>query len=120
MASEYTPRPIDTSCVSLPDEVNGLIEKLAEDVHETWAAQRMADGWSHGSKRCDHSKTNPCLVPYGDLPETEKDYDRRVVQQTIKVIVALGYSIRREPGLRGNAHGDDPAHDRAIDDDVIA
>jgi len=95
MANSYTPNPIDITSVNLPAEIHDLIERLAENAHEIWAAQRIADGWAYSEKRCDHSKTHPCLVPFGELPDSEKKYDVEMVQQTIKVVVAIGYTITR-------------------------
>jgi len=91
----YTPRPIDTSNVSLPAELLTLTERLAENAHDHWAAQRTRDGWTHGPARDDAVKTHPCLVPYADLPESEKEYDRKAVMETLEAIVSVGYRIIR-------------------------
>jgi len=91
----YTPQPLDTSSVTLPDSLNALLEKLAENTHEVWAAQRLSTGWTYGATRNDANKTHPCLVPYGQLPESEKEYDRLTVAQTLKAIVKLGYHITK-------------------------
>lgn len=91
----YKPNPIDTSGIRLPDELLELTEKIAENVHENWAAGRVAEGWSFGEKRDDVLKTTPCLVPYSELPENEKDFDRNTALQTLKLIVALGYDISK-------------------------
>ena len=93
----YKPRPIDTAAVSLAPELMDLTERLAESTHDTWALQRMAQGWTHGPTRDDTRRTHPDLVAYGDLPETEKDYDRKTAIETLKAIVALGYRITRSP-----------------------
>ncbi|MFC5909911.1 RyR domain-containing protein [Streptacidiphilus monticola] len=90
---EWKPRPVDTSGVRLPPELNGLVEVLAENVHDTWAARRLADGWTWGPSRDDRTLTHPMLIPYRELPETEKDYDRDVVEETVRLILALGYRI---------------------------
>jgi hypothetical protein len=95
MGNNYNPIPIDIASVSVSTEIHDLIERLAENAHEVWAAHRIADGWTRGEKRCDDSKTHPCLVPFGELPESERKYDREMVQQTIKAVVALGYTIKR-------------------------
>ena len=87
----YVPRPMDTSHAELPADVLELQEKLAENAHEVWAAQRIAQGWSWGRARDDALKKHPCLVPYAELPEAEKEYDRSAAMQTLKLIVALGY-----------------------------
>lgn len=93
--NNYTPRPIDTNDVVLPEELNILAEKIAENVHEVWSAGRMADGWTYGETRDDAGKKHPCLVPYSELTEVEKDYDRRTSQETIKLILKLGFKISK-------------------------
>ena len=90
----YTPRPLGTSTVMLPEMLLGLLERLAENTHEVWAAQRMKDGWTYGPTRDDAHKKHPCLVPYKDLPESEKEYDRKTAAETLKAVIALGYVIR--------------------------
>lgn len=91
----YQPKPIDTSSVKLSDELLMLTEMLAENTHEIWAEQRISEGWSHGPQRDDTAKKHPDLVPYSELPESEKEYDRRTAMETLKMIVALGYRIGR-------------------------
>ncbi len=90
----YVPKPLDTSSVQLPASLEGLLERLAENAHEVWAATRIAQGWSFGPTRDDANKKHPCLVPYDQLPESEKDYDRKTAAETLKAIVLLGYRIR--------------------------
>lgn len=92
----YQPRPIDTSGVSL-DALQNLVERLAENTHEVWASQRIRDGWRWGPKRDDAHKEHPCLIPYGELPDSEKEYDRLAAEETIKVLLALGYRIEPPP-----------------------
>ena len=89
----YTPTPIQTETIDLPASLGQLVEDLAEHVHDTWAQRRMEEGWTYGPERDDEAKTHPCLVPYEDLPETEKDYDRQTALGTLKAAVALGYEI---------------------------
>lgn len=89
----YTPRPLDTSRVTLPDSLSALLEKLAENTHEVWAVQRIKDGWTYGPQRNDAAKKHPCLVPYDQLPESEKEYDRNSATETLKLVLALGYQI---------------------------
>ena len=92
----YIPKPVDTSGVTLPQEILDIQEKLAKNTHETWAAQRLADGWKQGAERNDQEKIHPCLIPYEELSETEKNYDRNTAMETLKLIIALGYEIRRK------------------------
>ncbi len=91
----YDPKPIDTSAIRLSDDLLELTEKLAENAHDNWAKLRMSEGWTWGSARDDVGRKHPDLVPYDDLPESEKEYDRNVAMETIKAIIASGYKIER-------------------------
>ena len=68
----YIPKPIDTTDVSLPEELKLLAEQIAENVHEVWSEGRIKDGWTYGPARDDAAKKHPCLLPYGELSESEK------------------------------------------------
>ncbi len=89
----YTPSPVDTTEIALPAELLDLAEQLSKNVHEVWAKSRMDEGWTYGEVRDDARKHHPCLVPYEELPESEKDYDRNTSQETIKMIMSLGFRI---------------------------
>lgn len=91
----YNPNPIDLSDVTLDSSLESLIEALAENVHDTWAKGRMDDGWTYGPVRDDARKHHPCLVPYGELPESEKEYDRNTAISTLKFIAKKGYAISK-------------------------
>ncbi len=91
----YTPNPINTESIILPDDILELTEKIAENVHDVWAAGRIKEGWTYGEKRDDAKKETPCLVPYSELPESEKEYDRNTATETIKLIFSLGYKITK-------------------------
>ncbi|MDM8537079.1 TRAFs-binding domain-containing protein [Desulfobacterales bacterium HSG17] len=90
---DYKPMPIDTSNIEPDESLQELMEKLAENVHEVWAKNRMAEGWIYGSKRNDIDKHHPCLINYNSLSEEEKNYDRNTASETIKFIISMGYSI---------------------------
>lgn len=89
----YTPLPVDTTGVELPKELIELGETIAKNVHDVWAEGRIREGWTYGPERNDTLKQTPCLVPYEDLTEEEKNYDRQTAQETLKLIVKLGYKI---------------------------
>ena len=89
----YTPTPIETDTISLPDKLSALSERLAENAHDMWARQRLEDGWIYGPQRNDQQKHHPCLVPYDQLPDSEKEYDRLAALGTLKAILKLGYQI---------------------------
>ena len=92
---KYTPQPIDTTDVVLPDELSPLLEAMAKNVHEIWAQERINQGWTYGEKRNDALKHHPCLVAYEDLPEEEKVYDRNTSVETLKLILKLGFKIEK-------------------------
>lgn len=92
----YIPNPAETGGVRLPVELLPLIEEMAKNVHEVWAQNRMNDGWSYGPVRDDANKKHPCLVPYEELPESEKEYDRATSQETLKLILKLGFEIKKK------------------------
>jgi hypothetical protein len=92
----YNPKPVDTSKIALSKEILELTEHLAENAHDIWAKQRMAEGWTYGLRRDDKEKKHPDLVPYKDLPDSEKEYDRKAAMETLKAIIALGYRIEKE------------------------
>ena len=91
----YIPQTIDTSHVTLSSDLQELVERLAQNNHDNWARRRMDEGWSYGIERNDKAKQHPDLVPYDQLTETERDYDRKTVVEAIKAIIALGYEVRK-------------------------
>ncbi len=93
---EYIPNPENTNDIILDKSLNELMEKMAKNTHENWAKQRISEGWKYGEKRDDEAKTHPCLIPYEDLPEQEKEYDRITSQETLKFIIKSGYKIEKE------------------------
>lgn len=93
----YTPKPIDLSDVKLTEDLNELREAIAENAHDTWAVERIAQGWTYGPNRDDNKKQTPCMVPYSQLPESEKKFDRDMAMNTLKLMKKLGYDlIKRE------------------------
>lgn len=92
----YNPSPVNTRQIALPAQLLELTEQIAENVHENWALGRIRDGWVYGPQRNDAAKTTPCLVPYAQLSEAEKEYDRNTALETLKLILALGYKITKE------------------------
>jgi hypothetical protein len=90
----YTPKPLDTSSIELPAALQELLERLAENTHDVWAATRIEQGWSFGPSRDDAAKKHPCLAPYDQLPESEKEYDRKTAAETLKAILKLEYAIK--------------------------
>jgi len=92
----YEPKPIDTSGTELPDELAGLIEILAENVHDQWALLKIKEGFTYGTEQDEETKKHPDLIPYKELPESKKDYDRKMAVETLKVILSLEYRISKD------------------------
>jgi hypothetical protein len=90
----YTPRPIDTEEVKLTEELEELKELLAENAHDNWAIRKMSEHWTCGPPN-DALRKHPDLIPYKDLPEEKKEYDRDMAMKTLKAIIALGYKIEK-------------------------
>lgn len=96
MAGEtYNPKPLDTSKVQLTDEIVRLTELFAANAHDVWSKQRISEGWSFGPQRSDDLLQHPYLVPYEQLPESEKEYDRKTSLETVKTLISLGYKKDR-------------------------
>lgn len=91
----YTPSPLDVSGIELPAGIEALVELLAKNNHEVWGAERVAQGWKYGAVRDDEKKETPCLVPYEDLDESEKEFDRNTALGVLKHIIKLGYEIKK-------------------------
>ena len=96
MKPTYVPKPAQTDDIVLSEELNGLVEAMAKNVHDVWAESRISQGWTYGSERNDALKHHPCLVPYEELPEVEKAYDRDTAVGTLKLICKLGFKITKE------------------------
>ncbi len=93
--AKYAPQPIDTSGVELPEELISLVEDMSKNVHEVWAETRIRQGWTYGERRDDELKTHPCLIPYEELSEEEKEFDRNTSIGTLKLIMKLGFKISK-------------------------
>ena len=91
----YTPQPLDTASVELPQELLDLSEEIARNVHDVWSKNRIAEGWTWGPVRNDEKRQTPCLVPYEELPEEEKAYDRNTALDTLRFITLRGFDIVR-------------------------
>lgn len=91
--NNYKPQPVDTSGETLPHELMELADRLAKNVHEVWAKKRMEQGWVYGPERNDAEKKHPCLIPYEQLSEDEKDYDRNTALETLKYIKKSGFEL---------------------------
>ncbi len=102
---DYKPGPIDTLRLALTPEIAQLSEMLARNVHENWAKLRIAEGWRYGPHRDDRGKEHPNLVPYEQLSESERQYDRQTALESIKALLAIGYTLQPPAATRISAEG---------------
>jgi hypothetical protein len=100
VALAYQPEPIETSAVQLPPALIELTERLAENAHDLWSMGRIAEGWTWGPERDDAAKQHPDLVPYAELSDSEREYDRTTAMETLKAVISLGYRIEPEGSAR--------------------
>ena len=91
----YNPKLIDLKHVDLPKGFEELREAIAENAHDMWALERQSEGWTFGPKRDDSKLETPDMIPYAQLPESEKQYDRLMAEDTLKLLIALGYKIEK-------------------------
>lgn len=102
----WSPGPDANASVKLPAFLSELTERLAENVHERWARQRMAEGWRYGAVRDEKMRTSPNLVPYDKLSGAEKDVDRGTALTTLRTILGEGYRIVPAQPASGGAPGE--------------
>lgn len=88
--------PTDLSDISLPSGYEEIREQIAEEIHKRWAAERISQGWKYGDYRDEKMKITNCLVPYNELPEEEKEYDRNTAETAIKLLIKNGYTIKKD------------------------
>lgn len=71
------------------------IEVLARMEHARWNAERFLAGWTGAPKRDIELKTSPWLVPWDDLPENIREYDRGAVRNIPRFVELSGRHICR-------------------------
>ena len=95
-AKTYNPKLIDLENIELPEGFDELREAIAENAHDMWALERQSEGWTFGIERDDSKLETPDMIPYAQLPESEKQYDRLMAEDTLKLLIALGYKIEKK------------------------
>ena len=93
---DYEPQPINLEDVELTCELLELREAIAENAHDVWATARMKEGWTYGHERDDALRKHPDLIPYSALPDSEKEYDRLMALDTIRLVKKLGFEIKKK------------------------
>uniref|UniRef100_A0A3Q3MUI7 Ryanodine receptor 2b (cardiac) n=1 Tax=Mastacembelus armatus TaxID=205130 RepID=A0A3Q3MUI7_9TELE len=91
----FDPQPVDTSNMLVPERLEFVVNKYAEHTHEKWSLDKFANGWVHGEQLCEDTKVHPLLKPYRALAEKEKEAYRFAIKETIKSMLAFGWTIER-------------------------
>lgn len=71
------------------------IEYLAYLEHERWVKERVSNGWIYGKARDDERRIHPDILPYDQLSEDAKEYDRLFAYKLIDILASKGLSICR-------------------------
>ena len=73
------------------------LEVLSEVEHRRWMACYYLDGWQYGETRNDAARRHPDLVPWEQLSDGTKGYDREQISEHIpKAVRLLGKTIVRD------------------------
>ncbi len=93
MRMDYQPKPERFEHIEMPEEVRNVLEAAARNIHEVWAENKLKEGWRYGEVLDYEKKTHPSLVPYEQLSERQKLYDRETAMYTIKYLLNAGFQI---------------------------
>jgi hypothetical protein len=83
------------SPVLFTDFANDEIERMAELEHGRWNIDRLRGGWRFGP-RDDQRQFHNCLVPWAELPENIKEYDRKAVRKFPEILAKAGLEVYRK------------------------
>ncbi|KAA3679890.1 ryanodine receptor 2 [Paragonimus westermani] len=121
--SVFVPRTVRTSHIQLPNNVEIVRDRLAENLHDMWSMRKIDQGWRFGevrlgfacakcsvlkesrlhtnenrfTRRDDQQKLHPCLTTFNKLPNQDRQYNVTLAYETLRTIVGLGYNITYEP-----------------------
>ena len=95
-SNKYIQHTADLSAIEMQQELLDLAQAISKNVHEVWSAGRMSEGWTFGPVRNDEKRETPCLVPFEELSDEEKAYDWNTAANTLKLIMSLGFEIKKK------------------------
>jgi hypothetical protein len=78
------------------------LELLAQREHERWLQAKLEAGWRYAPQTDKSQKLHACLVPWAELPESERQKDRVLVQAIPRILAKAGYTVLplRQPAPR--------------------
>ena len=82
----YDTNTIDIELKQTKEDVEEkkLIELLSEKVHNAWMKEKEAQGFSCGKDYDKEKKKHPDMLPYNELKEEVKEYDRATVRAVLQ------------------------------------
>ncbi|AWP16638.1 putative ryanodine receptor 3-like [Scophthalmus maximus] len=91
----FDPKPINTANIAVPEKLEHFANKYAEHSHEKWSAEKVLLGWKYGDCVDEKAKTHPQLRTYKALTEKEKEIYRWPIRESLKSMLAMGWSVDR-------------------------
>lgn len=84
--------PASQRASAIEGVINALNGQTPEELHDSWAKFKLADGWTYGPVKSEEYKQHPCLVPYEQLPEEQKlkDHVFQSIIRAFKDAVVIG------------------------------
>jgi len=77
------------------DGANDEVTLMARMEHEHWCQEKTAEGWKYGSEKDPDKKTNPSILPWEELPGTEKEKNRKFITGLPRLLARAGFQIER-------------------------
>jgi len=70
------------------------VEAMSRAEHGRWNVERIAQGWRYGPQRDTPNKIHHCLVPWEELDEQTRGWDRNAVRRYPAMLAEAGLVIR--------------------------
>jgi hypothetical protein len=77
------------------DPADPRVELLARREHARYLAYKLKTGWRYGDPRDDAKKLHPCVLPWEELREEEREKDRTIIRKMPDVVGAAGMTLAR-------------------------
>ncbi|KAM8915512.1 ryanodine receptor 3 isoform 7-T7 [Spinachia spinachia] len=91
----FDPKPNSTANFALPEKLEHFANKYGEHAHDKWSAEKVLLGWKYGDCVDEKAKIHPQLRVYKALTEKEKEIYRGPIRESLKSMLAMGWSIDR-------------------------
>ena len=88
----YQLRKAENGPTAMPNLTNEEVELMAEMEHGRWNVDRLISGWTSGERDV-ANRITPYLIPWAELSEQVKEYDRQAVMNGLKLLMQFGYEI---------------------------